>query len=409
MWCGDGLRRHWWCYRRDSTRSSSRHLRAFAAVAEELSFTRAAERLFISGPALSRQIRTLERAVGCPLLRRSTHHVELTLAGEALLSTAHDVMASLSSGLATTRVVGGELEARMAGLWEPVLSAADDDMELGGYRVLVEELHAEFPQTPSVDVMPVTAGGVPALRLAPSGRQVDGTLLYVHGGGYVAGSAFGYRSTVAALLDDTSLAAVVPDYRLAPEHPYPAGLTDVTAAYRWLLDAGTDPDTIVVAGDSAGAGLALTMLLHLKALRLPLPAGAAFMCPWLDLTCAAMDEEPDAEEPVMTRETLLRFAEQYTNGHAADELLSPLDADLSGLPPVLVQVATVDPLRHDGHALAERLTSAGGEVSLQVYDARAHAFQLFWSFYPEAARAVASAAEFLQAVVRGTAPAYEEA
>ncbi len=387
-----------------------RHLRAFTAVAEELSFTRAAELLFISGPALSRQIRTLERAVGCPLLRRSTHRVELTLAGEALLATAHEVMASLSSGLATTRAVGGELDARMAGMWEPVLTAADVELELSGFRALVEELHAEFPLTPSVDVLPVTAGGVPALRLAPSTRAVEGTLLYLHGGGYVAGSAFGYRSTVAALIHETSLAAVVPDYRLAPEHPYPAGLTDVLAAYRWLLDSGIDPDSVVVAGDSAGAGLAVTLLLHLKALRLPLPAGAALMCPWLDLTCAGMDDPaPGADEPVMTREILLRFAAQYTNGVAADPLLAPLDADLSGLPPLLVQVAAVDTLRHDGQALVERVTAAGGDASLEVYDASAHAFQLFWSFYPEASRAVSSLAEYLETLVRGSAATREEA
>jgi acetyl esterase/lipase len=110
----------------------------------------------------------------------------------------------------------------------------------------------------------------------------------------------------------------------------------------------------------------------------------------------------------MRREILLRFAEQYTNG-LADPLLAPLDADLSGLPPVLVQVAAIDTLRHDGKALAERLTAAGVEASLEVYDASAHAFQLFWSFYPEAARAVSSLAEFLQGLVVGSAATYEEA
>src|SRR3954471_2379279 len=146
--------------------SHLKHLRAFVEVADGLSFSRAAERLFISAPALSRQIRTLERVVGCPLFQRSTHRVELTLAGEALLDSAHQVLATLERGIAATRAVGGQLDARMRGLWEPVVEARG----LGGIsaqRMALEAMMAQFPPPPETSVIPVNAGGVPSLRLCP--------------------------------------------------------------------------------------------------------------------------------------------------------------------------------------------------------------------------------------------------
>src|SRR6185369_7128439 len=191
-----------------------RHLRAFVAVADDLSFSRAAQRLFISQPALSRQIRGLERLVGCDLFRRSTQRVELTLAGEALLARAQALLADLDDAISVTRSVGGELAGRMALLWEPWARASADVADLDGIRAALEELHGQFTPPPDVAV------GVPALRVTPeSASPAAATVLFLHGGGYVAGSAFGYRHLAAAIATAAQAPALVIDYRLAPEHP----------------------------------------------------------------------------------------------------------------------------------------------------------------------------------------------
>src|SRR6478672_5229958 len=228
-----------------------RHLRAFVAVADDLSFSRAAQRLFISQPALSRQIRGLERLVGCDLFRRSTQRVELTLAGEALLARAQALLADLDDAISVTRSVGGELAGRMALLWEPWARASADVADLDGIRAALEELHGQFTPPPDVAVAPVIAGGVPALRVTPESASPDAaTVLFLHGGGHVAGSAFGYRHLAAAIALAARAPALVIDYRLAPEHPYPAAVQDAVNAYLWLRDTG-DEGRIVVAGDSA--------------------------------------------------------------------------------------------------------------------------------------------------------------
>ena len=237
-----------------------RHLRAFVAVAEDLSFSRAAQRLFITQPALSRQIRGLERLVGCDLFRRSTQRVELTLAGEALLARARALLADLDDAISVTRSVGGELAGRMALLWEPWARASADVADLDGIRAALEELHGKFTPPPDVTVAPVIAGGVPALRITPEAAS-PAAVLYLHGGGHVAGSAFGYRHLAGAIATAARAPALVIDYRLAPEHPYPAAVQDAVNAYLWLHDTGGDEGKIVVAGDSSAGGLVMSLLL----------------------------------------------------------------------------------------------------------------------------------------------------
>ena len=166
-----------------------RHLRAFVAVAEELNFGRAAERLYVSQPALSRQIRGLEQLVGCELLRRSTHRVELTLAGEALLDRARKLLADVDEAVSATLAVGGELLARIARMLEPMTGLVTADGDLQAARDAIESLNAQFSPPPGTGVRPVTAGGVPSM-LVSAGQASPATVLYLHGGGYVLGSAF---------------------------------------------------------------------------------------------------------------------------------------------------------------------------------------------------------------------------
>jgi acetyl esterase/lipase len=373
-----------------------RHLRAFVAVADELNFGRAASRLYLSQPALSRQIRTLERLVGTDLLRRSTHRVELTLAGEALLDRARRLLRDLDDAVSATQSVGGELASRAARLLEPVGDLTSTTDDLPALRAAYEALHAQFEPLPEVEVRPVNAGGVASLLLVPP-PQRPATLLYLHGGGFVLGSAFGYRALAGALAAAAEASALVPEFRLAPEHPFPAALDDARQAYQWMLERGTDPRQVVLAGDSAGGGLVLSLLLSLKQRRLPLPGGAVLLCPWVDLTCALQRQPSGEPQPVTIVEQLRRFGSAYLDGHPIDDpLVSPLTADLTGLPPLLIQSATGDSVLHEARQLADRAADHGVEARLELYPVATHVFHTFWSFLPEAADALEQAGAFVR-------------
>ncbi len=378
-----------------------RHLRAFVAVAEELNFGRAAERLYISQPALSRQIRALEQLVGTELLRRSTHRVELTLAGQALLERARKLLNDVDEAVSAALAVGGELLARVVKLLEPLTGLVAKDGGLHEARAAFEHLQAEFASPAGTTVRPVRAGGVPALVVARDDHP-QATVLYLHGGGYVVGSAFGYQPHAGALAAAARTGVLVPDYRLAPEHPYPAAVQDAVNAYRWLLDQGVDADRIVVAGDSAGGGLVMSLLLTLRRDGEPAPAGAVLLCPWLDLrlrhtTIPGAAAPVDA--PMATDAEMSRCVDAYLGGHPSDDpIVDPLAADLGGLPPLLIQAATGDARLVDAKALAARAHEQGVDARLDLYPVEAHAFQLFWSFLPEAADAFEAAGEFIREV-----------
>jgi acetyl esterase/lipase len=365
-----------------------RHLRAFVAVAEELNFGRAAERLYLSQPALSRQIRALERAVGCELLRRTTHRVELTLAGQALLDRARAVLAALDEAIAAAQSVGGELSARIMRLWAPVLAVATSQTSIEAIREVFESFLAQTPMPPEVAVRPVTAGGVPALVLGD-----DPAILYLHGGGNVIGSAYGYRPLVGALVGAAATGALVADFRLAPEHPFPAAIDDALAAYRWLAARCGDPAGVVLAADSSGAGLALAVLLRLKEAGERMPAGAVLLCPSIDPSGALLT----ARDTPQLMDEMGSVAEAYLGGHPIDDpLVSPLGADLGGLPPLLIQCATGDPTRPEAEALAEHARRHGVDARVERYPGDVHVFHVFWSFLPEAADALAHAGRFVR-------------
>ncbi len=378
-----------------------RHLRAFVAVAEELNFGRAADRLYVSQPALSRQIRGLEELVGCELLRRSTHRVELTVAGEALLDRARNLLRDVDEAVSATLAVGGELIGRVARLLEPLSGLVARDGGLHEARAAFEQLQAEFAPPTGTRVRPVTAGGVPSLVVSPA-DQPEPTVLFLHGGAYIVGSAFGYQPHAGALGAAAHTGVLVPDYALAPEHPFPAALEDALSAYRWLLEQGVPADSVTVAGDSAGGGLVMSLLLTLKREREPAPGGAVLFCPWLDLTLRHTDLAAAGGQiraPMATEAEMISCADAYLNGHPADDpVVDPLVADITGLPPMLVQAATGDARLADAEALAVRARAQGVDLRLELYPVQAHAFQLFWSFLPEAADAFEAAGEFIREV-----------
>ena len=359
-----------------------KHLRAFVAVADELNFGRAAARLYVSQPALSRQVKALEKLIGCPLLLRSTHRVELTLAGEALLGAAVPLLVDLNDAVVLTRSTGGEVAARVAQLWDAV--AQDGHPGLPQMREAYEGLIAESPVPDGTRVRPVHAGGVPALVVS---AEADGppNVLHLHGGGYISGSAFGYRPLAGALAAATGTTVLLPDYRLAPEHPFPAALDDTFRAYRWLLDQGVDPGDLTVSGDSAGGGLAVALMVKLKQEGLPQPGRAVLLCPAMNVV------DPPYGTPVA------RWLSLYVGDHPhTDPLLNVFEADLTGLPPMLVQSGTGDMVLQETRRFVDHATEQGVDVRLDLYPVGTHVFHLFWSFLPEATEALEQVNRFLR-------------
>jgi epsilon-lactone hydrolase len=240
-------------------------------------------------------------------------------------------------------------------------------------------------------------GGLPATWVHGPGAQDKYTLLYFHGGGYVIGSARTHAPLVARLSEASGARCLVPDYRLAPEHPFPAAVEDAVAAYRWLLGHGVDHKRIAVAGDSAGGGLVVAALVAARDANLPMPAAALAISPWADLTCDAPTMRTKAgADPVITKAGALLFAHIYLNGADMKEpLASPLYADLSELPPTMVQAGEKEVLLDDAARLARRLRGDGVDVRFEQWDGMVHVWHLFAHRLEEGRQALKGAAAFL--------------
>ncbi|KQS98660.1 alpha/beta hydrolase [Cellulomonas sp. Leaf395] len=266
------------------------------------------------------------------------------------------------------------------------------------------EQFAARPVERDVAVAEAMLGGVPALRLEPP-DATGAALLYLHGGGYVIGSARSGAGLATALARRTGAVAYSLDYRLAPEHPFPAALEDGIAAYRALL-AGHEAEQVVVAGDSAGAGLALALLVSARDEGLPQPAAVAAMSPWVDLTLTGESlHAKEAEDAIFDAADVASSASRYLGGHdAADPRVSPLLADLSGLPPLLVQVGTNEVLLDDATRLAARAAAAHLDVTLEVVARAPHVFQHFAGRLDEADRALDRAGRFLASHLHAPLP-----
>ncbi|MEV6638433.1 alpha/beta hydrolase [Actinoplanes sp. NPDC051470] len=242
-------------------------------------------------------------------------------------------------------------------------------------------------------------GGRPAVTVEPEAGAQPGAILYFHGGAWALGSPDTAMSITANLVARTGVVAVSLDYRLAPEDPFPAGLDDCLAAYRELLDSGTDPSTVVFAGDSAGGNFSIAACLAARAAGLPMPAAVVAFSPSLDMTLtgASMDTKAGID-PMFNRENLEPIMQTYLAGHdPRDELLSPaVVGDLTGLPPVLLQVGTNEVLLDDATRMAERARAADVDVILDVVAGVPHVFQMFaGGALDEADQALDRAALFL--------------
>jgi acetyl esterase/lipase len=224
-------------------------------------------------------------------------------------------------------------------------------------------------------------------------------VLYVHGGGYVSCSPATHRPVTAALARLTGRRVLSVDYRLAPEHRYPAALDDVVAAYRWLLASGVPAASVAVAGDSAGGGLALALAARARAEGLPAPACVVAFSPWTDLAGTGASVTANDGRCAMFRpENVAQFAAAYLGGASPhDPGASPLRADPAGFPPTLLQVGSTELLLDDARAMHERLVAAGRESRLEVYPEMMHGWQLLVGLVPEAGAALRGAARFIAA------------
>lgn len=256
-----------------------------------------------------------------------------------------------------------------------------------------------FQMPEGITVESVTAGSVSAEILTPLSTEGARTILYLHGGGYALGSPRSHRHMVANLAVAANAKAVLIDYRLAPENPFPAAVDDAVSVYRWLLDNGTSADQVVIAGDSAGGGLAVATLLALRDQSITLPAGGVCISPWTDLTNSSETYETHAtRDPMVTTASIKRWTDAYLGDRdPKTPLASPAHADLAGLPPLLIQVGTDEVLLGDSRLLAGNAEAAGVEVKLEEWENMIHVWHWFAEYLDEAGEATAGIATFVAA------------
>jgi len=237
------------------------------------------------------------------------------------------------------------------------------------------------------------------------GAVGDGAILYLHGGAYVAGSAWTHRGLLARLSALAGVAVEAPDYRLAQEARLPAARDDAVAAWDALVGGGLEPERIVIAGDSAGGGLAFGLLAELCARR-TLPAGVVAFSPWVDMTFSGESFVENAEaDPLLPVGRVADLVEVIVEGEAADPRASPLFAEFDGAVPVLIQASTTEILRDDAVRMGARLTEAGCDVTVDLWPDTPHAWQIFGDWLPEAREARAEAAAFVRQCLQTAVPA----
>ena len=257
----------------------------------------------------------------------------------------------------------------------PAPEKPDVDQSRAGF----EKMAAVLGGAPDAKCEPVDAGGVPAEWVAAPGIDAERAVLYLHGGGYAIGSLNTHRRLAYDISAASGARVLVIDYRLAPEHPFPAAVDDAATAWRWMLAQGLDPKRIAIAGDSAGGGLTIATLVNLRDQKLGLPGCAVAISPWVDLEgLGASIAGRAAQDPMVQKDGLLWMAGMYLAGKdAKTPLAAPLHADLKGLPPILVQVGTAETLLDDSTRLAEKLHTAGVDVKLAIWPNMLHVFPLF--------------------------------
>jgi monoterpene epsilon-lactone hydrolase len=275
----------------------------------------------------------------------------------------------------------------------PVDSSVDEQRELLRQAISAQPLPAD------VNVTAAALGGVPTAEITVDGIEPRHVVLYFHGGVYVMSDAFLAAGLASQVARRTHAKVISVDYRLAPEHPYPAAVDDALAAYEALLENGIAPSDIIFAGESAGGGLVVATLVNARDHGLPLPAAAFVMSPYVDLTLSGTSMETRREvDPLLSQELLQARVSDYTAGQdAALALISPVFADLSGLPPLIIQAGSHEVLLDDAVRLAGQAATADVEVTLEITPQVPHVFQAYSPMLDEAGAALDRAGQLLSA------------
>lgn len=251
-----------------------------------------------------------------------------------------------------------------------------------------------------IEVVPVRIGEMHAEWIRPAGASLARVVLYTHGGGYVSGNCADHRMHVAKLVESCGVAALLFDYRLAPEHRAPAAVEDTLAAYRWVLSEGVRPTSVVIAGESAGGGLCLASLVAIRDRGLPLPCAAVASSPWLDLACSADSFRRNARKDISILGSWEVWSKYYAgDADLRDPWISPIHADLRGLPPIMIQIGTCEIMLDDAVRFAELARAAGVEVTLRVWQGMVHCFAFFSPMFPEATAGMNELGAFIRATL----------
>jgi len=282
-----------------------------------------------------------------------------------------------------------------------MLAASPRPTSLAERRQRLDALGGRFVVPTDVSVTPVNAGGTPAEWTSTPKAHPSRVILFLHGGGYVSGSIASHRHMIAQVGREAGARTLALGYRLAPEHPFPAALDDAIGAYRYLLSEGFAPANIVMAGESAGGGLAIATLVCLREAGAPQPGCVWLSSPWVDLAMSGETMETKAPvDPMIQKGYLAELAAAYLNGaDARDPRVSPLYADLRGLPPMLIQTGSAETLLDDAVRLAGAAGAAGVRTTLQVWPEMIHAFPLFWAQLADGRRALAQVGAFVRATL----------
>lgn len=288
----------------------------------------------------------------------------------------------------------------LTSVWFSLIDAERANVQAARFRV--NTLGKMVPTASGVSVEAVVIAGLDAEWLVPASALADRLILYLHGGAYVLGGCDSHRHLVSHIARAAGVRALVPEYSLAPENPFPAAVEDVVEVYRALLDQGFEARNIVIAGDSAGGGLAVAGLLACRDAGLPMPAAAFLLSPWLDLSGSGESmQSRDGHDPWFRPRDMAVIACHYCRSdQLSDPLVSPVFADVRRFPPTFIQVGDDEILLSDATRLAENLESCGCEVKLDVYPEMWHVFQAFLLVVPEARAAIERLGHNIREVLR---------
>lgn len=317
---------------------------------------------------------------------------------------------NLLRGIRPAVVLRRKMKGPLRPTWDPTFEALAEMFHQGSRRIVRLPLEAQRVSTGAVIMgLPssplyketrfekVSAGGVPAEWFRRSDAEDGPVVLYFHGGGYGLGSIETHRDLVARICRACRGSALSLQYRLAPEHRFPAQIDDAMSAYRFLLSEGTDPKRIVLAGDSAGGGLVISTLLSVRDAGLPLPACGACLSPWVDMEIRGATIDENDRYDYISRRAITQYRARYLpDSEVKNPLATPLYADLRGLPPLLIQVGSAETLLDDSLRFAERARLANVDVTLHVWEDMIHVWQLFAFLVPQGAAAIDEIGDFVR-------------